>query len=83
MRAKRKRRAQQRGRLQHLRGDGGSHPPGAPGDPESEEGTTPTPIIVTGCAAQTDPDMFAAMTEVDLVLGNEEKMQPKIGSWSQ
>ena len=33
-------------------------------------------VIVTGCAAQTDPAMFAAMPEVDLVLGNEEKLQP-------
>jgi len=32
-------------------------------------------IIVTGCAAQTDPDMFAAMPEVSRVLGNEEKLQ--------
>jgi threonylcarbamoyladenosine tRNA methylthiotransferase MtaB len=31
-------------------------------------------IIVTGCAAQTDPQGFAAMHEVDLVLGNEEKL---------
>ncbi|PSM19128.1 tRNA (N(6)-L-threonylcarbamoyladenosine(37)-C(2))-methylthiotransferase MtaB [Nitratireductor sp. StC3] len=31
-------------------------------------------IVVTGCAAQTDPDAFAAMDEVDLVLGNEEKL---------
>ena len=31
-------------------------------------------IIVTGCAAQTDPAMFSAMGEVDLVLGNEEKL---------
>jgi len=31
-------------------------------------------IIVTGCAAQTNPDSFAAMDEVDLVLGNEEKL---------
>lgn len=31
-------------------------------------------IIVTGCAAQTAPDDFAAMQEVDLVLGNEEKL---------
>jgi len=30
-------------------------------------------IIVTGCAAQTDPAMFAAMPEVALVLGNGEK----------
>jgi threonylcarbamoyladenosine tRNA methylthiotransferase MtaB len=32
-------------------------------------------IIVTGCAAQTDPDMFASMPEVSRVLGNEEKLQ--------
>jgi threonylcarbamoyladenosine tRNA methylthiotransferase MtaB len=31
-------------------------------------------IIVTGCAAQTDPAAFTAMHEVDLVLGNEEKL---------
>ncbi|WP_127521279.1 tRNA (N(6)-L-threonylcarbamoyladenosine(37)-C(2))-methylthiotransferase MtaB [Mesorhizobium sp. Z1-4] len=31
-------------------------------------------IVVTGCAAQTEPDTFAAMDEVDLVLGNEEKL---------
>jgi threonylcarbamoyladenosine tRNA methylthiotransferase MtaB len=31
-------------------------------------------IVVTGCAAQTDPATFAAMDEVDLVLGNEEKI---------
>lgn len=32
-------------------------------------------IIVTGCAAQTDAAGFAAMTEVDMVLGNEEKLK--------
>ena len=31
-------------------------------------------IIVTGCAAQTEPETFAAMDEVDLVLGNAEKL---------
>jgi threonylcarbamoyladenosine tRNA methylthiotransferase MtaB len=31
-------------------------------------------IIVTGCAAQTGPQDFVAMDEVDLVLGNEEKL---------
>ncbi|HZV17369.1 MAG TPA: tRNA (N(6)-L-threonylcarbamoyladenosine(37)-C(2))-methylthiotransferase MtaB [Sphingobium sp.] len=30
-------------------------------------------IIVTGCAAQTDPAMFAAMPEVAQVIGNGEK----------
>jgi threonylcarbamoyladenosine tRNA methylthiotransferase MtaB len=32
-------------------------------------------IIVTGCAAQTEPETFAAMDEVDRVIGNTEKMQ--------
>ncbi|MEM1040929.1 MAG: tRNA (N(6)-L-threonylcarbamoyladenosine(37)-C(2))-methylthiotransferase MtaB [Pseudomonadota bacterium] len=31
-------------------------------------------IVVSGCAAQTEPDTFATMDEVDLVLGNEEKL---------
>ena len=31
-------------------------------------------IIVTGCAAQTEPETFAKMEEVDLVLGNAKKM---------
>jgi threonylcarbamoyladenosine tRNA methylthiotransferase MtaB len=31
-------------------------------------------IVVTGCAAQADPQIFAAMPEVDRVLGNEEKL---------
>jgi threonylcarbamoyladenosine tRNA methylthiotransferase MtaB len=31
-------------------------------------------IVVTGCAAQTEPDSFAAMDEVDAVLGNSEKL---------
>ncbi len=33
-------------------------------------------IIVTGCAAQLDADGFAAMAEVDQVLGNREKLEP-------
>jgi threonylcarbamoyladenosine tRNA methylthiotransferase MtaB len=32
-------------------------------------------IIVTGCAAQIEPERFAAMQEVDVVLGNNEKLQ--------
>ena len=32
-------------------------------------------LIVTGCAAQTEPDTFAQMDEVDAVIGNTEKMQ--------
>ncbi|MFD1106683.1 tRNA (N(6)-L-threonylcarbamoyladenosine(37)-C(2))-methylthiotransferase MtaB [Sphingobium olei] len=33
-------------------------------------------ILVTGCAAQTEPQTFAAMAEVDAVIGNREKMEP-------
>jgi threonylcarbamoyladenosine tRNA methylthiotransferase MtaB len=32
-------------------------------------------IIVTGCAAQIEPERFAAMPEIDRVIGNAEKMQ--------
>ena len=34
-------------------------------------------IIVTGCAAQIDPQTYAAMPEVDLLLGNNEKLDPR------
>jgi len=34
-------------------------------------------LIVTGCAAQIDPQRYAAMPEVDQVLGNEEKLKPE------
>jgi threonylcarbamoyladenosine tRNA methylthiotransferase MtaB len=32
-------------------------------------------LIVTGCAAQTEPETFRDMAEVDLVIGNTEKMR--------
>jgi threonylcarbamoyladenosine tRNA methylthiotransferase MtaB len=32
-------------------------------------------IVVTGCAAQTQAQMFAGMTEVDRVVGNDDKMR--------
>lgn len=35
-------------------------------------------IIVTGCAAQMDPASFAAMPEVDRVIGNGEKLDPSV-----
>jgi threonylcarbamoyladenosine tRNA methylthiotransferase MtaB len=38
-------------------------------------------IIVTGCAAQTEPDTFAAMSETDQVLGNAEKLSA--AAWRQ
>jgi threonylcarbamoyladenosine tRNA methylthiotransferase MtaB len=37
-------------------------------------------IVVTGCAAQTETQSFAAMPEVDRVLGNEEKLSA--ASWA-
>ena len=33
-------------------------------------------LIVTGCAAQIEPKTFSEMQEVDVVIGNTEKMQP-------
>src|ERR1700690_1170927 len=36
-------------------------------------------IVVTGCAAQTQAQMFAGMAEVDRVVGNDDKMRPE--SW--
>src|SRR6056297_2063853 len=38
-------------------------------------------VIVTGCAAQTEPETFAGMDEVDLVVGNAEKMDP--ATWTR
>ena len=34
-------------------------------------------VIVTGCAAQIEPKVFAQMAEVDVVVGNTEKMRPE------
>ena len=39
------------------------------------------PVIVTGCAAQTEPETFAAMPEVTKVVGNTEKMQAE--TWTK
>jgi threonylcarbamoyladenosine tRNA methylthiotransferase MtaB len=38
-------------------------------------------IVVTGCAAQVEPARFAAMAEVDAVLGNGEKLRPE--TWAR
>jgi threonylcarbamoyladenosine tRNA methylthiotransferase MtaB len=38
-------------------------------------------LVVTGCAAQTEPETFAAMPEVDRVVGNEEKLRPE--TWTR
>jgi len=38
-------------------------------------------LIVTGCAAQVNAAAFAAMPEVDLVLGNHEKLDP--AAWAR
>jgi len=37
-------------------------------------------IVVTGCAAQTEPETFAAMDEVDRVVGNGEKLA--VAAWA-
>jgi len=36
-------------------------------------------LIVTGCAAQTEPETFAQMSEVDVVLGNTKKCSQTLG----
>ena len=38
-------------------------------------------LVVTGCAAQTEPETFRNMAEVDVVIGNTEKMQAE--TWQQ
>ena len=38
-------------------------------------------IVVTGCAAQTQAEMFAGMAEVDRVVGNDDKMRGE--TWRQ
>src|SRR6202035_1218268 len=40
-----------------------------------------TKIVVTGCAAQTEPQTFIAMPEADRVLGNAEKLSAN--GWAQ
>jgi threonylcarbamoyladenosine tRNA methylthiotransferase MtaB len=35
-------------------------------------------VLVTGCAAQTQPQLFAGMAEVDRVVGNEEKLDARL-----
>jgi len=34
-------------------------------------------LVVTGCAAQINPNQFADMAEVDRVIGNTEKLEPE------
>ncbi len=38
-------------------------------------------VVVTGCGAQIDPETYAAMAEVDRVVGNEEKLDP--ATWAR
>ncbi|MCA3593777.1 MAG: tRNA (N(6)-L-threonylcarbamoyladenosine(37)-C(2))-methylthiotransferase MtaB [Methylobacterium sp.] len=38
-------------------------------------------IIVTGCAAQTEPETFAGMAEVSQVIGNDVKLKPE--TWKE
>lgn len=38
-------------------------------------------IIVTGCAAQTEPETFAAMPEVTQIIGNDQKLA--VSTWAE
>lgn len=40
-------------------------------------------IVVTGCAAQIEPEKFSAMSEVDAVLGNAEKLRASAYDFSR
>jgi threonylcarbamoyladenosine tRNA methylthiotransferase MtaB len=35
-------------------------------------------IVVTGCSAQIEPERYAAMPEVDRVVGNDQKLDPRL-----
>ncbi|MFY9736297.1 MAG: tRNA (N(6)-L-threonylcarbamoyladenosine(37)-C(2))-methylthiotransferase MtaB [Rhodoplanes sp.] len=48
---------------------------------KAKRGRPAARIVVTGCAAQVEPQTFAAMPEVDRVLGNAEKLS--VGCWSE
>ena len=47
--------------------------------PSAAPGAKPRRPIIVGCAAQIDPDKYAAMEEVDRVIGNEESCVPTHG----
>lgn len=40
-------------------------------------------IIVTGCSAQITPDTYAAMPEVDQIIGNDLKLKAESWGWSR
>lgn len=46
-----------------------------PDDSQTAQNNPDARIVVTGCAAQIAPSKFAAMPEVDLILGNKEKTE--------
>ena len=64
------------GHRPHLRGDRRGRAPGAPGDPpRAARAARRARIMVTGCSAQIEPASYAAMAEVDHVIGNAEKLR--------
>ena len=56
-----------------MRGYGRSREPSQTNDPAYKARATQSRIVVTGCAAQTEPKTFSEMAEVDRVLGNASK----------
>ena len=75
------RRAHRYHRHQQLRGHQRGRGAGAAVDPAVEARAAAARIVVTGCAAQTQPKMFAGMVEVDRVVGNDDKM--RIEAWRE
>ena len=70
-------RAGRRRHRQHLRRHRRGGAAGDADDPQAAAREPAARIIVTGCAAQIEPERFAAMPEVDHVVGNAEKMRPE------
>jgi threonylcarbamoyladenosine tRNA methylthiotransferase MtaB len=69
--------SQERHPDQHLRGDGEAVRQARQAVRKAKRDNPDARIIVTGCAAQTETDTFSEMDEVDLVLGNTEKLERK------
>ena len=73
----RPRRPDRRRRRQHLRRHRRGRAPGAPGDPQGAPRAARAPAHRHRLRRPDRPAAFAAMAEVDLVLGNAEKLQPE------
>ena len=75
-----RRRARRHGDRAHLRRHRRGGAAGAPGDPPPAPQRPGARIVVTGCGVQMAPAAYAAMPEIDHLVGNAEKLRPE--SWA-